>query len=93
MTVAASAVPCLICGTPLTLRLARGRKSGKPSIMLICPIDGRHFRGFITHRDYVAGVLAHLEGHTRGSESGVGLDYADPTDRRSRTNLERASDQ
>ena len=93
MTSAASAVPCLICGTPLTLRLARGRKSGKPSIMLICPIDGRHFRGVITHRDYVSGVLARLEGQTPGSEGGVGLDYVDAPDRRSRTNLERANDQ
>jgi hypothetical protein len=93
MTLAASSVPCLICGTPLILRLARGRKSGKPFLMLICPIDGRHFRGFITHRDYVAGVLARLEGQPPSPESGVGLDHADAPDRRSRTNLERASDQ
>jgi hypothetical protein len=93
MTVAASAIPCLICGTPLTLRLARGRKSGKPFLMLICPVDGRHFRGFITHRDYVAGVLTRLEGHTPGSEGGVGLDYADVPQRHSKTNLERDSNQ
>jgi hypothetical protein len=93
MTSAASVVPCLICGTPLTLRLARGRKSGKPSIMLICPIDGRHFRGFITHRDFVAAVLARLEGQTPTPERGVGLDDAGVPDRRSRTHLERASDQ
>ena len=92
MSVAASSVPCLICGTPLSLRLARGRKSGKPFLMLICPIDGRHFRGFITHRDYVAGVLARLEGQTPGSESGVGLDHGDIPERRSTTNLERAND-
>jgi hypothetical protein len=61
--------------------------------MLICPIDGRHFRGFITHRDYVSGVLARLEGQTPTPESGVGLDYADAPERRSRINLERASDQ
>jgi hypothetical protein len=93
MSVSAAAVPCLICATPLSLRLARGRKSGKPFLMLICPVDGRHFRGFITHRDYVAGVLARLEGQTPGSESGVGLDNGDIPERRSRTNLERASDQ
>ena len=92
MTIADSAVPCLICGTPLTLRLAQGRKSGKPFLMLICPIDGRHFRGFITHRDYVAGVLARLEGQTPTPESGVGLDHAGVPERRSRTNLERAND-
>ena len=53
-------IPCLVCHGPLSLRLARGRKSGKPSIMLICPTDGRHFRGFISDRAYVGQVLALL---------------------------------
>ena len=61
MSVAAAAVPCLICATPLSLRLARGRKSGKPFLMLICPQDGRHFRGFINDQTYVKGVMAKLE--------------------------------
>jgi hypothetical protein len=85
------AVPCLVCATPLALRLVRGRKSGKPFLMLICPVDGRHFRGFITQRDYVAGVLARLEGQTPRPESGIGLDYVDVPQRRSTTNLERAN--
>jgi hypothetical protein len=85
-------VPCLVCTTALTLRLVRGRKSGKPFLMLICPMDGRHFRGFITHRDYVAAVLARLEGKTPGPESGVRLDNGDIPERRSTTNLERAND-
>ena len=54
-------IPCLVCRKPLALRLARGRKSGKISIMLICPTDGRHFRGFISDRTYVGQVLALLE--------------------------------
>jgi hypothetical protein len=86
-------VPCLVCATPLALRLVRGRKSGKPFLMLICPIDGRHFRGFITQRDYVAGVLARLEGQTPSPESGIGLDYVDVPQRSSTTNLERANNQ
>jgi hypothetical protein len=86
-------VPCLLCAAALTLRLVRGRKSGKPFLMLICPVDGRHFRGFITHRDYVAGVLARLEGQTPSPESGIGLDYVDVPQRRSTTNLERANNQ
>jgi hypothetical protein len=61
MTPASPSVPCLICGAALTLRLARGRKSGKPFLMLICPQDGRHFRGFINDQSYVKGVLAKLE--------------------------------
>jgi hypothetical protein len=61
MTTTNPSVPCLICGTPLTLRLAQGRKSGKSFLMLICPQDGRHFRGFINDQSYVKGVLAKLE--------------------------------
>ena len=29
--------------------------------MLVCAIDGRHFRGFITDREYVRRVLDRLE--------------------------------
>jgi hypothetical protein len=29
--------------------------------MLICPADGRHFRGFINDQDYVKQVLSKLE--------------------------------
>jgi hypothetical protein len=61
MTPASPSVPRLICGAPLTLRLARGRKSGKPFLMLICPRDGRHFRGFVNDQTYVKGVMAKLE--------------------------------
>jgi hypothetical protein len=54
-------LPCLLCQQPLALRLARGRKSGKPFIMLICPQDGRHFRAFINDQVYVRQVLEKLE--------------------------------
>jgi hypothetical protein len=56
-----ASVPCLVCHNPLELRLARGRKSHKPFLMLICPIDGRHFRGFISDRQFVANALGRLE--------------------------------
>ena len=52
---------CPICVEPLSLRLARGRRSGKPFVMLVCGRDGRHFRGFINHRPYVEQVLDRLE--------------------------------
>ena len=61
---------CLVCGLGLSIRPAVGRKSGKPFIMLICPRDGRHFRGFITDQEYVAAVttrLKELEGQDRNS--------------------------
>jgi hypothetical protein len=52
---------CPVCGDPLSVRLANGRKSGKAFVMLICAQDARHFRGFISHRPYVKEVLEHLE--------------------------------
>ena len=55
-------IPCLICRQPLSVQLAYGRKSKKPSVMLKCSVDGRHFRGFISDKEYVKGVLERLEG-------------------------------
>ena len=57
MRESSSPVTCLVCGAALSIRAARGRKSGKPFVMLICPEDGRHFRAFITDQNYVQGVL------------------------------------
>ncbi len=54
-------VGCLVCGSALEVRLSKGRRSGKPFIMLICPVDGRHFRGFINNSEYLGKVLARLE--------------------------------
>ncbi|MFC2000143.1 hypothetical protein ACFLXE_05240 [Chloroflexota bacterium] len=56
-----NAARCLICNGPLSIQLARGRKSGKPFVMLICQQDGRHFRAFVNHQPYVRQVLDHLE--------------------------------
>lgn len=52
---------CPVCQNPLSVRLARGRKSLKPSIMLICPVDGRHLRAFITSQDYVKQFISAIE--------------------------------
>ena len=62
--VKASEAPCPVCGIDISVRPARGRKSNKPFIMLICPADGRHLRGFITDQAYVNEVANRLEGHT-----------------------------
>ena len=56
MNIATNPMPCLVCGTQLEVRVAAGRKSGKPFLMVICPEDGRHFRGFVGDRDYVERV-------------------------------------
>ena len=52
---------CLVCGEPLVVRIAHGRKSGKPFVMMVCSEDGRHFRAFINDQDYVRQVLQRLE--------------------------------
>ncbi len=62
-------IPCVVCGGPLALRVARGRKSGKPFLMLVCTKDGRHFRAFINDQAYVRNVLDGLES---GGGEGVG---------------------
>ena len=60
---------CPICSQSLVVRLARGRKSGKPFVMLLCPEDARHFRAFINDQPYVRQVLDRLEGR-KGPRSG-----------------------
>ena len=84
-------IPCLVCRKPLDLRLARGRKSSKPIIMLVCPVDGRHFRGFITDQTYVGGILTLLEGQIPALERGEDEDVSPTSSRRSKTNLERGN--
>ena len=56
-----STLRCPVCGLGLSLDLARGRRSGKPFLMLVCPRDGRHFRAFINDASYVRQVLERLE--------------------------------
>ena len=56
-------IPCLVCGKQMMMRPAKGRKSQKTFLMLVCSQDGRHFRAFINDREYVDKVLARLEGH------------------------------
>ena len=54
-------LPCPVCSLDLRISTATGRSSHKPFLMLVCPKDGRHFRGFINDKDYVAQVLDRLE--------------------------------
>ena len=56
-----SLVPCPVCRESLELRVANGRKSGKAFLMLVCNRDGRHFRGFITDKNYVYRVHTRLK--------------------------------
>ena len=84
-------IACFICHSQLAFRPARGRKSGKLFIMVLCPDNARHFRGFISDQDYVAGVLARLEGRTPAPDAEDGLDIIPPPYTPSKTNLERGS--
>lgn len=61
---------CPICTCQLMVSLAKGRKSGKPFVMFRCPVDGRHFRAFVTDRQYVDRFVGNLENVQKSS--GVG---------------------
>ncbi len=50
-------IGCPVCSKPLSVTVAKGRKSNKPFIMLKCDVDGRHFRGFITDQNFVRRIL------------------------------------
>ena len=62
-------IKCPICSNTLLVKVAKGRKSNKPFIMLVCGKDGRHFRGFVTDQPYVKKVLGEhsLQGTGIGS--------------------------
>ena len=57
---------CPVCRNELSFRIARGRKSGKPFLMVVCLVDGRHFRGFVGDQNYVKQVLNRI-GETKGN--------------------------
>ncbi len=61
-------IKCPICNNSLAIKSAKGRKSNKPFIMLVCEEDGRHFRGFITDQSYVRQVLEQNSGQNRLSK-------------------------
>ena len=63
-------INCPICSNILSIRIARGRKSDKPFIMLVCGKDGRHFRGFVTDQPYVKKVLGERPSMGTGTGSG-----------------------
>jgi predicted RNA-binding Zn-ribbon protein involved in translation (DUF1610 family) len=52
---------CPVCGDAMAFQIARGRKSGKPFLMVKCLRDGRHFRGFVGDKVYVTRLLERLE--------------------------------
>ena len=61
MTAVETGAPCPVCRAGLKMKLARSKRTGKPSIALSCPVDGKHFRAFIADKEYVSKVLEVLE--------------------------------
>lgn len=57
MTTATSTMPCIVCHSEMSLQVARGRKSGKVFLMMVCAVDGRHFRAFIADKVFVNSVV------------------------------------
>jgi uncharacterized protein YbaR (Trm112 family) len=92
LTRSLSVALCPICQCPLALRPARGRKSGKLSLMLVCAQDQRHFRGFINDRDFVNQVYGALERLTPPLEAPPDLAAIPAPGQRSTIDLERASE-
>jgi predicted RNA-binding Zn-ribbon protein involved in translation (DUF1610 family) len=62
---------CPVCGDAMAFQIARGRKSGKPFLMVKCLRDGRHFRGFVGDREYVTRLLERLEVGNNGKTIAV----------------------
>lgn len=56
---------CPLCSGKLEVRPSKGRKSGKPFIMWLCSVDGRHFRAFITYQPYVKEVMDRVNENER----------------------------
>ncbi len=60
-------IACPVCSMPLDTRMARGRRTNKPFLMLVCPKDGRHLRGFISDKEFVASVIDKAEAQTKST--------------------------
>lgn len=54
-------IQCPVCGDPIAFQITKSKKSGKPSLMMKCPRDGRHFRAFICDKKFVEDVLVKLQ--------------------------------
>ena len=64
MTASFPQIGCPLCRTRLRFSIATSKKAKrqKAFIMLVCPVDRRHFRGFIGDQDYVRRVIDQLNG-------------------------------
>ncbi len=66
-------IGCPVCGTAIGVSKAQSRKSKRPKtfLMLLCPINGRHFRAFINDPEFISRVAGTLPSSDH-SDSTVG---------------------
>lgn len=66
-------VRCPLCQTPLRFSLASSRRAKKKKhfVMLVCPTDARHFRGFISDQAFVGKLVAQTEGELAATGTGT----------------------
>ena len=76
MTALNDSLPCPLCGADLTVAPCRPSKAGKNSLHIRCPVDARHFRGFIAHQPLVNELLQRLRDSAQPQE--VGLEQEQP---------------
>ena len=52
-------IGCPVCAQALSVSPAKSRKARNPKtfLMLLCPSDGRHFRAFVSDREFVSKAL------------------------------------
>jgi hypothetical protein len=60
---------CPICGSRLRFGLTVSKR-GKRAVSVVCPADGRHFRGFINDPGFVSRIVAQID-RMKVSDSGV----------------------
>ena len=75
-------IGCPVCSRTLRVGTSTS-KIGRVALVLVCPEDGRHFRGFINDGAYVRGVLDVLERRQNESEAeqGAKREASSPADR------------
>ncbi|MFC1935655.1 hypothetical protein ACFLX9_02705 [Chloroflexota bacterium] len=69
-----TSIRCPICTEPLKFSLATSRRAKKKKafIMLVCPNDGRHFRGFISDQNFVSQLVVGTSSDWAEAITGMG---------------------
>lgn len=55
---------CPVCGGSLAFKLAHSKRTAKVFVMMMCPVNGKHLRAFISDKGFVDSALAKLEEKT-----------------------------